>query len=380
MRTERIRFTRHPGLTTPLCAAVVVAFALLAPYAGATPTAETCERPPYVFSWMLGERCALTPRGGTTRGAPVTLATTPGAAWQALQETEARGEARDRLAIRALAGEYRASFEFIETLGFSPGFEPARPYRSWGTEVIYVLTDEPGFVSLQHLLVMFVAGEPEPVVMKHWRQDWRYEAPTRLAYGGDGRWREIIEEAVAGTWTQTVYQVDDAPRYAARGRWQHRASDATWTSEPMGRPLPRREFSVRDDYDRLFGTHRLVVQPTGWVHEQHNRKLRHRAGDPSDGTPLAEERGLNRYEHVSGQDFSAGDAYWAATAPFWADVRATWAELLAARAEFALAARVDGQPLFARLFARAASYADGTPYDAAATRAWLREVIGNYLQ
>ncbi|MEQ8662284.1 MAG: hypothetical protein RLW62_15825 [Gammaproteobacteria bacterium] len=360
---------------------LVLTLTLAASFTGTAAADDVpCPRPPWVFAWMLGERCALEPRGGTTRGVPVTLARTPAAAWRTLQADEESGEAHDRLAIRALAGEFRASFEFIETLGFAPAFTPARPYQSWGTEVVLVLADEPGFVSLQHLLVMFIEGESAPFVMKHWRQDWRYEAPLRLAYGADGRWRQVRDEAVAGTWTQTVYQVDDAPRYAARGRWEHRASDSTWISAPLGRPLPRREFSVRDDYDRLHGTHRLVVLPTGWVHEQHNRKLRHRDGDPPGGTALAEERGLNRYERIVDQDFSAGHAWWDATAPLWADVRATWARQLAGRESFALAGSVAGRRLFEHLFARAATYAEGAPYDGAEARAWLAELIARYLR
>jgi hypothetical protein len=67
--------------------------------------------------------------------------------------------------------------------------------------------------------------------------------------------------------------VDDSPRYAARGRWQHAAGVSTWISDETWRPLPRREFSVRKDYDVLVGTNRHTITPTGWVQEENNVKL-----------------------------------------------------------------------------------------------------------
>ena len=39
------------------------------------------------------------------------------------------------------------------------------------------------------------------------------------------------------------------------------------------RPLPRRESSVRDDYDVLIGHNRHTIVPSGWVHEEENYKV-----------------------------------------------------------------------------------------------------------
>ena len=198
------------------------------PRAAASP-----KRPPYVFSWPFVAK-PLTPRGGTTRGAQVTLATEPSREWRRLHARGLSARDRDRAAILAMAGDYRASFDFLETILFEPGARPARPYRSWGTERVYVLEDRPDFVSLQHILVMFVVDEQGrtqgPFVQKHWRQDWRYEPKSLLAFAGEGRFerRPISAAERRGRWSQTVYQVDDAPRYASLGRWSHGGEASTW--------------------------------------------------------------------------------------------------------------------------------------------------------
>ena len=110
----------------------------------------------FTFAWPFRDGATVAPRGGTTPGAPVTLARGSGAAWQALQEPGLSALERDRRAIRAMAGTFRASFDFLEVVGFRPDFAPDRPYQSWGTEWVTIVRDEPRFISLQHLLVMFM--------------------------------------------------------------------------------------------------------------------------------------------------------------------------------------------------------------------------------
>src|SRR6185369_8660708 len=165
---------------------------------------------------------SMAPRGGTTQGAPVTVDREPGEAWEALRDPDQlRTIERDRRAILAMAGTYRVMFDFLEVVGFRGEFKPDRPYQSWATEYVYVLRDEPRFISLQHLLVMFMAGKDGktegPFVTKHWRQDWRYESPELLVYRGRNTWEteRVPRARVEGTWTQAVFQVDDSPRYQA---------------------------------------------------------------------------------------------------------------------------------------------------------------------
>jgi len=186
---------------------------------------------------------------------------------------------RDRRAILAMAGPYRVSFDFLEVVRFDPALKPDAPYQSWGTEYVFVSEDRGDFIALQHVLVMHVQMEDgstsKPMVVRHWRQEWRYQSDALLAYEGANTWarRPVPAQQREGAWVQSVYQVDDSPRYAARGRWQHNDSYSTWISDETWRPLPRREWSVRKDYQVLVGTNRHTITPDGWVQEENNLKL-----------------------------------------------------------------------------------------------------------
>ena len=92
-------------------------------------TASEATTPPYVFAWPFIDSASLGLRGGTTVGAPVTLAAVPSAAWTALRAEGLTAFERDRAAILAMAGDFRTSFDFLETVVFTPPFEPAQPYR-----------------------------------------------------------------------------------------------------------------------------------------------------------------------------------------------------------------------------------------------------------
>jgi hypothetical protein len=161
---------------------------------------------------------------------------------------------------------------------YDPALKPDAPYQSWGTEYVFVAEDRPDFVALQHILVMRVLENDQPgdaMVVRHWRQEWRYQADSLLAYEGANAWarRAVPPVERSGAWVQSVLQVDDSPRYAARGRWKHEGGVSTWLSDETWRPLPRREFSVRKDYDVLVGTNRHTITPQGWVQEENNVKL-----------------------------------------------------------------------------------------------------------
>ncbi len=341
----------------------------------------------YTFAWPFAESSEMRPRGGTTRGPEVTLDREPGDAWRSLREPELADVERDRRAILAMAGPYRTTFDFIETAGFVPEFAPSRPYQSWATEYVRVIADEPGFISLQHILVMYFETEDGetrgPMVTKHWRQDWRYEDRDLHVYAGDHTWerRRLSQAEVRGTWSQAVYQVDDSPRYEAIGRWEHRGNHSSWLSGKTWRPLPRRESSVRDDYDVLAGTNRHTITPTGWVHEEDNLKLVLERGQPRETLPyLAREAGLNRYERTVGHDFSAGDAYWERTKAYWSDVREAWRGLKAERDRFRIRPSVDGERLFDAMFEYAEGIKTAEDYDPAAGNAWIHETLSRFVE
>jgi len=328
----------------------------------------------FTFAWPLGEK-ALKPRGATTRGAPVILDSASSAAWKRLREPGLSALERDRRAILAMAGPYRVSFDFLEVVRFDPGLKADAPYQSWGTEYVFVAEDRPDSIALQHILVMRMqqdGGISEPMVVRHWRQEWRYEPESFFAYEGADTWakRALPPEGRRGAWVQSVYQVDDSPRYAARGRWEHTDGMSTWISDDTWRPLPRREFSVRKDYDVLVGTNRHTITPQGWVQEENNLKFARGAG-----RYLAREYGVARYERIRDYDFGAGEQFYTRTEPFWAEVRAAWREIESRATRYTLRAPVDQAQLFIPFFEYATKLDAGAPFERDAARAFIRRTL-----
>jgi hypothetical protein len=329
----------------------------------------------FIFAWPL-DQAALKPRGATTRGVPVTLDPAPGEAWKRLTEPGLSAQERDRRAILAMAGPYRVSFDFLEVVRFDPELKQDAPYQSWGTEYVFVAESRPDFIALQHILAMRVlqpdGKASEPIVVRHWRQEWRHEAERLLAYQGANTWapRETPAAQRKGTWVQSVYQVDDSPRYASRGRWQHTDGMSTWISDETWRPLPRREFSVRKDYDVLVGTNRHTITPQGWVQEENNLKL-----VMNSNKYLSREYGVARYERIRDYDFGPGETYYRRTEPFWAEVRAAWRELEQGRGRFGVRAPVDQAQLFMPFFDYAERLAEGAAFDRDAARNFVRRTL-----
>ena len=325
----------------------------------------------FTFSWPFIAGSTAEPRGGTTKGPAVTLNPIESQSWQRLQEKGISDIERDRRAILAMAGGYRASFEFIETIGFTPHYKPKRPYQSWATEYVYVITNEPDFISLQHIIVMrFVTEENEvskAFVVKHWRQDWQFEDTNLHLYAGHDTWKrgKLTKEEIAGKWSQSVFQTDDSPRYASIGKWEHHTTFSSWKSANTWRPLPRREFSVRDDYHILSGTNRHTITPTGWVHEQDNLKLvlDEDGYDSDEKHYLARETGLNRYERISEFDFSEGDKYWDLTELFWSNVREAWDLIFQEKDQFQVKSLHQGETMIGVLFEYASQITEQNPYD-----------------
>ena len=326
----------------------------------------------YTFAWSFQDNSNMKPRGGTTTGESITLDKSPSSQWQSIYEKGLSKFERDRRAILAMSGGYRASFDFLETLGFTESHSPARPYQSWGTEYVYVVEDKDDFISLQHVLVMYFQNnneEPaEPMVMKHWRQDWHYEDNKIHTYQGFNSWKEktLKDQDVSGKWSQAVYQVDDSPRYQAIGSWQHAGNYSSWLSSETWRPLPRREFSVRNDYDVLIGTNKHTITPTGWVQEEDNLKINlQNPGVLAHTSPvIAKEIGLARYERITDHDWTPGDEYWKKTEVFWDSVRRIWSEILEEKQTLKLdQEKLKARSMFMTMFGMAKKFSGSTNND-----------------
>ncbi|MEL6368129.1 MAG: DUF6607 family protein [Pseudomonadota bacterium] len=259
---------------------------------------------------------------------------------------------RDRQAILAMAGDYKVEFKFTETVAFDDGYEPKEPYLSGGYEIVRVIEDRGDFISLQHILV--VGGE-EKFPIKHWRQDWRYEPEQVLTFIGGNAWqmRAVDESDRSGAWSQTVYQVDDSPRYGAVGTWSHENGVSEWEPPAEWRPLPRRDMTKRDDYHAMVAMNRHALTPDGWVHEQDNSKL---ALD-GEARVLVREIGVNTYVRNSEFRTEVGDEYWSKTAEYWAGVRDIWNTMEASGQPFALVQKGEPERLYMALLGLASDVA-----------------------
>jgi hypothetical protein len=341
----------------------------------------------FTFTWPYADASEMAPRGGSSKGPEINLDPKPGLAWASLREKDLIKFERDRRAILAMQGPFRASFDFLEVAGFKSGFSPNAPYQSWGTEYVYLIEDGGHFISLQHILVIFIKKVDgtltDPIVVKHWRQDWRYEDQELTVFNGFNSWKleRLTKKSSKGSWTQAVFQVDDSPRYEAQGKWTHKKNYSQWQSDETWRPLPRREFSVRDDYHALIGKNRHTITPTGWTHQEDNLKVvLAKPGVIANDGILAQELGFNRYERIIGHDFTEGDAYWAETQNFWSEVRRAWEEVIHEKGAFTLASEVDGQPMFSAMFGYATQIREQGSYDAETARQYVRKTIERFIR
>ena len=262
------------------------------------------------------------------------LATAPAPAWadghmdKAAHAEAAKAEFEaERAAILSMVGDHAVTFDMKETTSWMEDYEPIDAKLSGGYESVRVVEDTGTKIALQHLLVVDMDGTP--YVVKHWRQDWEYEPETLLTFSGGDTWEltEVSAEKRKGAWSQTVYQVDDSPRYAGIGEWDEVDGIQTWTSNKPARPLARRDAIRKPLYDRYYGVTRHQIGPKGWIHWQDNLKLMSAKDGSGKLVPVVQESVLNTYERWDGYDVAAAESYWAKTKDYWAAIRAKWDEV-----------------------------------------------------
>ena len=344
---------------------------------------ETLTDSSYLFGWGELPMKTATPRGGSSKGSNVILAPKRSLPLPSITAASNSFE-RDRAAILSLAGDYKVGFHFLETLGLFKEHESAPPYHSWATEKVIVVEEEDTSISLQHILAMYFQDEAGtvtgPMVMKHWRQDWTYQDTDIYSYRGANTWARDTRSVndAKGGWSQSVWQVDDSPRYEAFGRWTHNGNRSMWTSEQGWRPLPRREYSIRDDYSVMEGFHRILITPEGWFHEQNNWK---RVAGDTEPTPsyMGHEIGISRYELIKSPSLEAASEYWEKTSAYWKEVRSAWASVLASNERFSIHQKVDGKSQYEHHFEYAGKIDEGAPFSQADASGFARDTIQQYL-
>ena len=261
-----------------------------------------------------------------------------------LPEISAATFEKDRQSILAMSGEYTVDFQFRETVSLQDGYQLTTPYLSAATEIVEVIEDTGKRIDMQHILLLKDNGR----IVKHWRQTWIYEPTMVYEFKGHNTWtpRHVGAQERRGAWAQIVYQVDDSPRYSGVGRWVHHGNLSSWESDTW-RPLPRREYTKRNDYQVLLARNRHTLTPTGWVHEQDNHKLI--LGEETNPI-ISREVGLNVYTKTSEVDFSPVHTYWKGTKAYWADVREAWSKLMNGERTLKLKASWQDKKLFMYLF------------------------------
>jgi hypothetical protein len=248
----------------------------------------------------------------------------------------------EQQAIKNLCGCYEVTFKYAETFAADTAYKFHPTYRAVGLEwVVAEEASDKKFV-LQHLLLA------DDMIIKHWREDWEFEASNWWVYNRDANWKLVKgnKQQVTGQWTQTVWGVDDEPRYQGSSAWINNNGQFYWENTTDS-PLPRREYSKRNDYNVMKRTNRIIATDTGWVHEQDNKKIVRKDGKPD--VFLAEEKGYNIYKKTDDAKCQQATAYWEKHKQFWAVVRQSWQELMKDKSAIQLVSKAEGKYMYQQL-------------------------------
>jgi hypothetical protein len=257
----------------------------------------------------------------------------------------------DKKNVEKLCGCFDVEFKYAET------FSPDKAYKyhnreeiSAGLELIVPVEVGDNKVVMQHLLVI-----SDEMIIKHWREDWSFEDPILWRYKGGKVWvkEQLPAAQVAGKWTQSVWEVSDAPRYQGTSQWVNIDGKTFWQNT-VDAPLPRREYTTRNDYNILRRTNRIVLTNDGWIHEQDNQKIIRQ-----DGTDklLVEEKGINSYKRVDDSKCAAAKLWWEKNKEYWTSVRKVWNDYVTTHSVVSLKDMVDGKVLHQLLDDIATQYA-----------------------
>lgn len=252
----------------------------------------------------------------------------------------------DIKAIKSMCGCYEVEFNFAETFKYATNadYKPSPTKHETGLEWVELVEDTPNKIVMQHLLQV-----SDTMIVKHWRQDWEFENNRLYVYNKDNSWKYVTlpKDQVKGQWTQRVFQVDDSPRYEGTATWVHVDGRHYWNNVTDA-PLPRREHTIRNDYNVLQRNNTHEIVKDGWIHDQDNVKIQ-RGADGKD-VLVAKEKGFDHYRKVDDSKCAGARKYWAANKAMWKNVRDKWATVFAQNKNLDLSLKIEGQTLFMALF------------------------------
>ena len=253
---------------------------------------------------------------------------------------------KDIKSIKEMCGCFEVRFDFAETFikTDDEDYEGSKNYSSGGLEWAQLVEEDKNKISIQHILI---AGSKErPYIIKHWRQDWLYQNIDFYVYDHGNKW-SFVKKDIKGQWTQKVFQVDDSPRYEGSGSWVHVDGKSYWENTSSA-PLPRREYSKRIDYNVTLRGNRQEITPTGWVHNQDNKKIIRVKGEKD--KILAHEKGYNNYVKVDDSRCESAANWWDKNKTKWENIRMKWAEVYGRKENLNLKKTVNNNPIYMVLF------------------------------
>lgn len=256
-----------------------------------------------------------------------------------IMAVKAQAPQQDKEAINKLCGCFEVEFKYAETFAADDGYKfHDRERINGGVELSLPIEVTDKKIVIQHLLVI-----TDSIIVKHWREVWTYENPELWMYKGDRTWvKEMLKpEQVKGKWTQTVWEVSDEPRYQGLSQFVNLDGKLIWQSTTDA-PLPRREYSVRSDYNILKRTNRLNISDKGYIHEQDNEKVLRKDGKDK---MLVQERGLNTYDRVDDKKCAPAKYYWERYQGFWSKVRREWENKFSGQNSISLKFKVEDKLL-----------------------------------
>jgi len=260
--------------------------------------------------------------------------------------TYSQNKQEDIKSIKQMCGCYEVEFNFTETFQATKDttHKPSPTKKDHGLEWIELVEDSSNKLVLQHLLIV-----NDEMIIKHWRQDWLYENTEFYQFFKDKTWKfeKLAPKDVKGQWTQKVYQVDDSPRYEGTATWIHEDGKDYWMNVTDA-PLPRREHTIRKDYNVLERRNIHEITKYGWLHEQDNRKLVR--DENGNDTEIAQEKGLDLYVKVEDSKCAAAQKWWKENGKMWKNVREKWQSVFDQDKTIELEKSVDNKPLFSHLF------------------------------